>query len=365
MGSLGKSFALVFVALFLTALVVLPPALVKAESKTIVVPDDYSTIKDAIFYANEGDTVYVKKGTYQEQTLTINKKLSILGEDVEDTIISLHPPWVDIGGLHLTGSGVEPFYGYDNPIKITANNVIISGFKIISNVSSTLRISGAGTLMTGNYIAAGLLLENAGQNITGNTVNGEITCIGNNHTIADNILRGVFVLSSGILIENNSISGDIGIQMGSYGNTVFNNTIKECGTGISFWSYAADNLFYGNNFINNTRQIQIGDTYNPVVGRWDNGYALGGNYWSDYSAKYSNAVEIDDSGIGDKPYIIDAKNIDHFPLLNPYFGEEANSASETFPTMLIAIVAVVVVALVVAGLLVYHKKHKHNSVKEV
>jgi parallel beta-helix repeat protein len=362
---MSKTLALALVLVFLTAssITIIQPA--KAENKTIVVPDDYPSISEALINAVDGATVYVKRGTYQEQTLTINKKLSILGEDVEDTIISLHPPWVDIGGLHLTGSGVEPFYGYDNPIKITANNVIISGFKIISNVSSTLRISGAGTLMTGNYIAAGLLLENAGQNITGNTVNGEITCIGNNHTIADNILRGVFVLSSGILIENNSISGDIGIQMGSYGNTVFNNTIKECGTGISFWSYAADNLFYGNNFINNTRQIQIGDTYNPVVGRWDNGYALGGNYWSDYSAKYSNAVEIDDSGIGDKPYIIDAKNIDHFPLLNPYFGEEANSASETFPTMLIAIVAVVVVALVVAGLLVYHKKHKHNSVKEV
>ena len=60
MGTKSKSFALVLVTLFLISIVILPPATVKAQSKTIVVPDDYSTIQDAIFYANEGDTVLVK-----------------------------------------------------------------------------------------------------------------------------------------------------------------------------------------------------------------------------------------------------------------------------------------------------------------
>ena len=39
---------------------------VLAEPKTIVVPDDYPTIGWAIGNASEGDTIFVKKGTYYE-----------------------------------------------------------------------------------------------------------------------------------------------------------------------------------------------------------------------------------------------------------------------------------------------------------
>jgi hypothetical protein len=38
---------------------------------------------------------------------------------------------------------------------------------------------------------------------------------------------------------------------------------------------------------------------------------------------------------------------------------------ESFPTLPVATVAFAIVALVAAGLFVYHKKHKHNSVKKV
>ena len=48
MASWGKTIALVLVTLFLTCLVILQPATVKAQSKTIVVPDDFPTIQDAI-----------------------------------------------------------------------------------------------------------------------------------------------------------------------------------------------------------------------------------------------------------------------------------------------------------------------------
>ena len=40
----------------------------------MTVPDD-ATIQDAINAANEGDTIFVKKGTYEEQTLQITKTL--------------------------------------------------------------------------------------------------------------------------------------------------------------------------------------------------------------------------------------------------------------------------------------------------
>lgn len=69
MGSMHKSFTLALILLFLLCLVTLPTATVKAASKTITVPNDYSTISEAIGNATNGDTIIVKNGVYVEQTL--------------------------------------------------------------------------------------------------------------------------------------------------------------------------------------------------------------------------------------------------------------------------------------------------------
>lgn len=61
--------------------------LVKRVSKTIVVPDDYSTIVSAISNANKFDTILIKNGVYEgpiNQTIVINKSLFIIGENIED-----------------------------------------------------------------------------------------------------------------------------------------------------------------------------------------------------------------------------------------------------------------------------------------
>lgn len=65
---------------------------VSAVSKIIVVPDDYPTISSAIGNATNGDTIFVRKGTYEETTIAIEKSISIIGEDVNKTTIKLHPP---------------------------------------------------------------------------------------------------------------------------------------------------------------------------------------------------------------------------------------------------------------------------------
>ncbi len=59
-------------------------SIVKAAS--ITVPDQYSTIQEAINAANDGDSIFVRNGTYFEHVV-INKSLSIAGEDVTATII--------------------------------------------------------------------------------------------------------------------------------------------------------------------------------------------------------------------------------------------------------------------------------------
>jgi len=62
--------------------------------------------------------------------------------------------------------------------------------------------------------------------------------------------------------------------------------------------------------------------YSNLVNTWDNGYPSGGNYWCDYaggdlySGPYQN--ESGSDGIGDTPYIMDASNMDRYPLIYPF-----------------------------------------------
>jgi hypothetical protein len=51
---------------------------------------------------------------------------------------------------------------------------------------------------------------------------------------------------------------------------------------------------------------------------WDDGYPSGGNYWSDYLTKYPNASQIDHTGIGNAPYVINSNNTDRYPLMSTW-----------------------------------------------
>lgn len=118
---------LVFVLAASSIVSVLP---VKAEARTITVPNDYSTIQHALNFAKEGDTIFVKKGTYHgpvNQTLVIDKTLSLIGENPKTTIINLHPE------LKTVTIITQTFLLFDDPLRIEAADVKISGFTINSD----------------------------------------------------------------------------------------------------------------------------------------------------------------------------------------------------------------------------------------
>ncbi|MDT8781094.1 MAG: hypothetical protein IAX22_00410 [Candidatus Bathyarchaeota archaeon] len=117
MGIISKTLALLLVGLFLISVATIQPITVKAQSKTIVVPNDYITIQSAIDHANNGDTVFVKKGYYPE-TLVVNKSISVIGEDRNLTIIDgqkklsqvvlLNVDNITFSNFTLGNSGFEP-----------------------------------------------------------------------------------------------------------------------------------------------------------------------------------------------------------------------------------------------------------------
>jgi len=295
---------------------------VKAEPITIIVPDDYPKIQEAINAANEGDTIFVKNGTYYEN-IVVNKTVTLTGENKAATIIDGN--W--------TGKVVT----------LTADNVKISGFTIeksgMSGTDSAIVIGGSNTIISDNIILScyfGVRLD-----------------YNSNNTIAENIITnsrewgfGVYLWhSSSNRINKNEITKmsrgwGIYITYGSNNNNVKYNNLRDnwsnlyldistgnriVGNNLSRlspggWKTLAvlewgSNVFYHNNI---EGPLDIYESANV----WDNGYPSGGNYWSDYigvdfySGPYQNETGSD--GIGDTPYFVDVNNQDKYPLMNPW-----------------------------------------------
>jgi parallel beta-helix repeat protein len=122
--------------------------------------------------------------------------------------------------------------------------------------------------------------------------------------------------------HNNASIDDTGIvlETSSNNNTLVGNNVASNYNGILVGYSSNNNTIYHNNFLHNT--VQVVHITSGCVNVWDNGYPSDGNFWSDYvdvDIKSGPAQDLPGSdGIGDTPYIIDADNHDHYPLMNPY-----------------------------------------------
>lgn len=299
----------------------------------IVVPDDYSAIQQAINHANEGDTIYVKAGTYFENVV-VNKTVSLLGENTETTIIdgnengdcvNVTANRAKISGFTIRNGGSRPSTAYasvrllSSGNSILNNNLINSWCGIWMEPNSDYNLIANNTIMENLNGIAGQLLHNT--KIIGNTI--------------ENNLMGMWI---GPYSQNNVISFNNIIDhwaegimmMQSTSNTFEGNNIVDNNQG-GYWagitigfqhynsSYPSGNKFFHNNIANMGKQIGLVGS-EPII--WDDGYPSGGNYWSDYNGNdfyygpHQNLTASD--GIGDTPYVIDSQNIDHFPLMHPY-----------------------------------------------
>jgi parallel beta-helix repeat protein len=116
------------------------------------------------------------------------------------------------------------------------------------------------------------------------------------------------------IFQNNIINNWNGISLNQCnGNVISENAITlNVNEGIRLQD-SLNNSIYHNNFIDNAAQTGMSNS----IDAWDDGYPSVGNYWSDYTERYPNATETDDSGIWNMPYILDGNNQDNYPLMFP------------------------------------------------
>jgi hypothetical protein len=171
--NVSKRLVWVVTVLLLVA-AVFPVSVVGGLSRTIVVPDNYSTLTAAVGNATNGDTILVRSGTYEgpiNKTLLINKAVSFIGESATNTVINLHPAYNSSWIL------TAEFFTYTDAIRISADNCVLMNLKfVISSPGGYLTVLGNHALMANNIV------------LTGPTTGLEIN--GSNCRITKNLLSG-------------------------------------------------------------------------------------------------------------------------------------------------------------------------------
>ncbi|KHD89658.1 MAG: hypothetical protein OM95_02380 [Bdellovibrio sp. ArHS] len=271
---------------------------------------DLQTIRSALHKAQDGDLILVKAGEYKEETLTITKSISLIGETGatifhlgEGDTILIQAPNTTVKGFKTVGSGKSTYHDYAS-IKVSNtsgcliadNQIVDSQYGIMIANSSACSVSGNN--ITTNSVPAGLLgdgihlWKTTHMRLTKNTVHGhrdgiylEFTEAGE---IFDNTIRGNqryglhFMFSNDNTFRNNTFSGnDAGVAvMYSKRVKMLNNEYADNKGSASFGLLLkdiSDSEIVGNEFLRNTVAIFMeGSNRNNIhSNRFDkNGWAI-------------------------------------------------------------------------------------------
>jgi len=320
-----KASIMVLIMLLSFLVFILNFGIMKAETKTIVVPDDYSTIQEAIDAAHEGDTVFVKRGTYNESVF-INQSISLVGEDPATTRI--------MGDWRLNGTIVL----------IRHNNVNVTGFTIQPSAYSFSR-KGVHLLHVSHCnVVSNIILNNgygvwlygASENtITENTIDGQgnrstgiFVDYSPNNLIFNNIVTdnysGIALLNSadGNTVCNNTVidNPDVGLNIASNGNNITGNVVSNQVTGVIL--YGSNNILRGNKIDNSTLlsfdlNWNIGFSVADFVNDVDSSNIINGKsviYWVN---KQDEKVPEDSQFV----ILVNCKNIIVENLILPKYGQ--------------------------------------------
>lgn len=301
--------------------------LVGTESTTIVVPDNFLTIQEAINNAFEGDTIFVKSGVYYEHVI-INKTVSLIGEGYNTTIIdgnwtghviNIISDNVNVTEFTLQKSGSISYPDLDAGICLNNTaDCTVSKNRLVSNSFAGISLlnSQRNTIVGNNVTGAGWggihLLDSSNNTISGNILDNNIHVGINGHgsshhnSIMENIISnsryGMFYNNANYnnILRNNisniAVEGIWFQEQVNY-NIVAENTLTNYSVGIKLQGPNNNNTVSGNILtdgqcgirIQNARYTEI---YNNTIAHnygseWDAGIRLDS---AGYSKIHSNLI---------------------------------------------------------------------------
>jgi parallel beta-helix repeat protein len=244
------------------------------KSKTIFVDDDningpfdgsffhpFNSISDGINHASTDDVIFVFSGIYTEN-LILAKKLSLIGEDKDTTIINgnslgnviqIYGDNIEISGFTIQNSGIDNLNFYAG-IKVFGNNIIIYD-NIITNCFDgiSLLFTYKSKLFDNKIfynLRYGLLIDHS-----------EEFNIFNNYVFS-NSRYGFYVFNSingklyrnNIYLQNNT---GIGITLSEKLNISYNNIFNNIENGLYLINQNINCMIFLNTIINNKNGINI------------------------------------------------------------------------------------------------------------
>ena len=304
-----------------TLAITLKPTRASSEPATITVPDDYQKIQEAINAANQGDTIFVKAGTYNEDWISVNKSVSLVGDNQKSLII-YHSSLgfaVTANKVHLKGFTITNIEaGQGHAVDMANSRDCIIEDNLIENnlVGISLYGSSSGNTISGNVLDRNErsieLIDSPGNTISGNNITGALVSGISLDVSSGNIVSGnrisdledgmgalmLWKSSNNVIYRNLLFGGNLMLMIDCSSNTVYENFVMDSEYGIVV-GISSGNKIYSNFFINVTQLIldtEVG-AGQPSENSWDNG--VKGNYWSDYKG-----ADADGDGIGDSAHVL-------------------------------------------------------------
>jgi len=309
--------------------------------------------------AKASGTIYIRAdGSVEPLTAPIsnlNNVIFTFTDNISDPIVIERDNIVVDGDGHAiqgigTGTGIDLSYRSN----VTLKNLVITQFDFGIYLNHSASCAIVGNIMMENNFEAIRLYESLNNNITSNDItatdyDGIVLYGSSDNKIDENNLTDnydgirLYESSKNDITENIVTNNYYGIFLAfSSDNSIFhNNVTTNDGNGVSLtWSSSenrivenhieanewcgiylnasSNNMVCHNSFVDNAQQISVNDSASLL----DDGYPSGGNYWSNYTGvdvkcgSYQNETGSD--GVGDTPYIIDANNTDHYPLMGMF-----------------------------------------------